>query len=312
MDSNKANDSLDKQVNLAFRKRSRTKFWTALVAVGSFLTGCFAKDIAVMPNPVSLKAKAETHKKTLPDLASAIPHYDPVTKTTTTVQLYDPVTKTYDTAGIKAEADRQLELSDPKDSTSYKNLFDYSNLDHLLATRYALGKVIEQNEDYIKVNESDVSKKLEVEKKQKENQELKATLKLYSGALKIYKEVGAADKGRSDKDRMRCSLALGLEAYAEGTKESYAKWDEIRRDRVNDFGLYTIGEEDDFEYVGIRNMEGLESALANREAKVSRNKKIAFWATLGGILIGVLASNNDDNGGSYPSNGGEDGGEGGR
>jgi hypothetical protein len=75
MDSNKDNDSLDKQVNHVFRQRGGTSFWTAITAAGAFListlTGCFAKDIRLM-NPDLYRAKAAAYENNLPNIAEAM------------------------------------------------------------------------------------------------------------------------------------------------------------------------------------------------------------------------------------------------
>jgi len=284
----------NQEVERVFRKRSKTSFWTAITAAGAFLlsslTGCFAKDVRAM-NPDLYRAKAEAFENSLSGIAG-------------TMGLYDSATKTYDAAKVRAEAERQLEPDpDPKSITGYKNLMGYTNVDQLFAARYALGKVIEQNDGYIEKNKSDLAKKAEVDKKKKENDELRKLRESYGAALAMYNEVGAADPGRPDSERIRCSLAIGLTEYGRNSKDGVRNWKSITKDRKDAWGRYDVGDDADLEFVAERYSEDVENAFSVRQQKKKRNGWAAFWTTVGTGLIYSLASQ-DDNGGSGSSVGG--------
>ena len=305
MDPNENSDSLDQQVDSIFRKRSKTRFLTALVAAGSFLmstlTGCFAKDVRAMGLPDDFRPRAEAYKNSLLGIAEAM-------------GLYDSETSIYDAARVKTEAERQLEPDpDPESVTGYLNLTDYSNVDQLLATRYALGKVIEQNEAYISTNESSTDPAVsgEIDRRRTENSDLRSLREKHVEALAMYNEIGAADPGRSDSDRMRCSLALGLMEYGRNTKEGRRNWQAIAGDREEAWGAYEIGDDADHAFVGERYFEDFESAFNARKGRKKRNGIIALISSLGGLLIYGLASQDGGNGGAGDI-GGETGAPGGR
>ena len=308
MNPNNSNDSLDQQVDRTFRRRGRTRFWTAIVAAGSLListlAGCFAKDIRAMhPMVDDFRPKAAAFENNLSNIAA-------------TLGIYDAATSTYDADKVKAEAEKQLESDpNPNSITGYKNLTDYNDVDHLLATRYALDKVIEQNKAYIKDSLNDAAKKAEVDRRKQENEDLEKLRKGYDEGLRVYNEFGAAAGGRSDKDVIRCSLALGLEYYGEGTKKGYRNWKAVTQDRTDNLGTYVVGEPDDLEYAAIRNFKDLERAVNNREGKIKRNGKVAFWTTVGALVIGLLADGDEEEGGGETGGpggiGGETGGPGG-
>jgi hypothetical protein len=251
-------------------------------------------------NPDAFRARAVAYENNLPSVAEAI-------------GLYDSTAKTYDAAKVRAEAEKQLELTapdaDPNDPTSYKNLFGYTNVDQLKATNYSLGKVIEQNKDYIKANEADPAKKVEVDRRKKENSELSTLEGKYRAALAMYNEVGAADPGRPDSERMRCSLALGLTEYGRDTKDGSRTWKDITKERIDTWGTYEIGDDADREFVAERYFPDAKKAWAVREEKKKRNVWIGLGATALTALISGLAS---QNGGGGDDNGGETGAPGGR
>jgi hypothetical protein len=307
MDSNNDNGSLDKDVDSILkekpmlRPRKRAGLWTTLVAIGAYLlSGCFAKDIRSM-KPDLYRPKAEAYENNLPNVAE-------------TMGLYDKATKTYDAAKVRAEAEKQLKLKDPKDPTSYEHLFGYTDVDQLKATNYSLGKVIEQNNDYIEKNKADPAKKADIDKRKKENEELEKLKEAYQAALVMYNEVGAADPGRPDSERMRCSLALGAMEYGKNTKEGRRTWKVITRERKDTWGTSVVGDDADREFVGERYFSDVERAWAVRKGK----KKKGIWAGIGAAaLTGLIYSltQDDDNGGTTvtpENNGGEEGGPGGR
>ena len=85
----------------------------------------------------------------------------------------------------------------------------------------------------------------------------------------------------------------------------------FREDRKNDFGTSVIEKSDDLEYTAERYFGDLERAVNNRQGKVKRNGKVALWSAVGALVIGLIASQDEEGGGATGNIGGQTGGPGG-
>ncbi|MBW2982372.1 hypothetical protein KY343_05815 [Candidatus Woesearchaeota archaeon] len=301
MDSYKANDSLDNQVNSVYRQRPKMGFFKKLVAgvtlLATTLCSCVRYDLHYVPSPDSMAQQVTDYQDNLDNIAAADP-----------MKMYDPATKKYDANKVKEQVGKQTE----KDASGkkYKNLSGYK-LDQLLAVKKAL-EVLTEEAEKLYTDETDPAKKQE---RKKEYDELSKLKDSHQKVLKRYHALGYAQPGADNLDRQRNILALEVLAYS---AEDFDKWEKLVKQRKRLGGL---GDSSEYSSLALQYPDEVREAHGVREQVVAASKerrkqwwkKNWWWVTLLAVGGACAAAQDDEgNSGTAGDIGGEDGGPGGK